>query len=249
MHVGEQCCCSLPYWLLEPCLEGLPGDRGQRSGPLLPPFADTAYVSTGAEVDVVPVEANQFGEAQARLGRNQQQCAITATQPCRPIGRSEDRLDLRACQEVHLSLVVALARYGEYALDQRTVCRLLERHESEEGADGSQAEVTRPGAGTALRLEIAQERTDERRIQIVERQHRWGLAEPRLCEREQEPECIPVRCDRVGADVALAHEAVGEVTLDQRSDTTGELHGVAPHRRSRRRAASSINSGQDERYQ
>src|SRR5580704_16930157 len=89
VHVGEQSCCSLPYWLLEPCLEGLPGDRGQRSGPLLPPFADTAHMSTGAEVDVVPVEANQFGEAQACLGRNQQQCAITATQPSRRIGRSK----------------------------------------------------------------------------------------------------------------------------------------------------------------
>src|SRR5579859_1417501 len=83
VHVGEQNCCSLLYRLLEPCLEGLPGDRGQWSSPLFSPFADTAHMSTGAEVDVVPVEANQFREAQACLGRNQQQCAIAATQPRR----------------------------------------------------------------------------------------------------------------------------------------------------------------------
>jgi hypothetical protein len=29
-------------------------------------------MSTGTDVDVVPIEANQLGEAQARLGRNQQ---------------------------------------------------------------------------------------------------------------------------------------------------------------------------------
>src|SRR5262249_5597111 len=217
--------------------------------PLLPPFADTTHMSADAEVDIVLVEANQFGEAQARLGRNQQQRVIAAAKPRHPIGRSKDRLDLRARQEVHLSFVVALAWNGEHALDHRTVCRLLERHEPEEGANGSQAQVPRLGASTALRLEIGQERTYERYIQLVERQDRWGLAELRLRECEQQPECIPVRCDRVGADVALAHEPLGEVTLDQRGYIAGRLHGVASHRRSRRRAASSINSGQAERYQ
>ena len=124
----------------------------------------------GTEVDGVPVEADQLGEAQARLGREQQQGVIAAAEPRRPIGRGEDRLDLGARQEVHLSLVVALARYREHALDQRAVRRLLERHEPEEGADGGQAQVAGLDAGTALRLEIGQECADERRIQIVERQ-------------------------------------------------------------------------------
>jgi len=92
-----------------------------------------------------------------------------ASEPCRPIGRHEDRLDLWARQEMHLSLVVALARYCEDALDEGAVSRLLERHEPEEGADGGQTQVARPDAGAALRLEIVQERADEWRIQIVER--------------------------------------------------------------------------------
>jgi hypothetical protein len=75
----------------------------------------------GAEVDGVPVEADQLGEAQARLVREQQQGVIAPPEPRHPIGRSEDRLDLGARQEVHLSLVVALARYGEHTLDQRAV--------------------------------------------------------------------------------------------------------------------------------
>ena len=93
----------------------------------------------GAEMNGIPVETDQLGEAQARLDRDQQQGVIAATEPRHPIGRGEDCLDLGARQEVHLSLVVALARYGEHALDQPAVRWLLERHEPEEGADGGQA--------------------------------------------------------------------------------------------------------------
>ena len=201
------------------------------------------------KVDGIPVKASQLGEAQARLGRDQQQGVIAAAKPRRSIGRGENRLDLGARQEVHLSLVVALARYGEHALDQRTVCRFLEGHEPEEGSDGGQTQVTRLHAGAALYLDIGEERADERRIQIGERQGRWGLPQLHLCEHEKQPERVPVGGDRVGANIALAYEALGEVALDQRGDIAGGLHGVTSHRRSRRRAASSINSGQAERYQ
>lgn len=61
----------------------------------------------------------------------------------RSIGRGENRLDLGACQEVHLSPVVALARYVEHTLDQRAVCRPLKGHEPEERADSDQTQVAR----------------------------------------------------------------------------------------------------------
>jgi hypothetical protein len=63
--------------------------------------------------DGIPIKSSQLEEAQARLGREQQQGVIAAAKPRRSIGRGENRLDLGARHEVHLSLVVALARYGE----------------------------------------------------------------------------------------------------------------------------------------
>ena len=111
-------------------------------------------MGAGAEMDGVPVEADQLGEAQACLGREQQQGVVATSEPCRPIGRRKDRLDLGARQEMHLVLVVSLARYREDALDKGAVGRLFERHETKEGADGGQAQVARPDAGAALRLEI-----------------------------------------------------------------------------------------------
>ena len=100
-------------------------------------------MSAGAEMDGVPVEADQFGEAQARLNRDQQQGVVAAAEPRRPIGRAEDCLDFGAGQEANLPLVVALARDREHTLDEGAVSGLLEGHEAEEGTDGGQTQVTR----------------------------------------------------------------------------------------------------------
>jgi hypothetical protein len=93
----------------------------------------------GAEMDGVPIEADQLREAQACLDRKQQQGVVAAPEPCRAIGSGEDRLDLGPRQELHLTLVVALARDREDALDKGAVGRLLEGREPEEGANGRQA--------------------------------------------------------------------------------------------------------------
>jgi hypothetical protein len=79
--------------------------RGQRRASFLSSFADASHMRADAEMDGIPVEADQFGEAQAGLGREQQQRVIAASEPCRAIGSGEDRLDLRPRQEMHLTLV------------------------------------------------------------------------------------------------------------------------------------------------
>ena len=88
----------------------------------------------GAEMDGIPVEADQLGQAQAGLGREQQQGVIATPEPCRAIWGSENRLDLGPRQEMHLTLVVAFAWYREDSLDKGTVDRLLEGGEPEERA-------------------------------------------------------------------------------------------------------------------
>lgn len=46
----------LPQRFLEPRLECTPGECGQRSGPLLPPFTDASY----PRVEGTPVKASQL---------------------------------------------------------------------------------------------------------------------------------------------------------------------------------------------
>jgi len=93
---------------------------------------------------------------------------IAAPEPCRVIGRGRYRLDLEARQKMHLPFVVALVRYRQNPLDQGAVGWLLKRYETEEGANGSKAQIAGPDAGTTLGLEIGKERADEGRFQIVE---------------------------------------------------------------------------------
>lgn len=76
--------------------------RCQRGASFLPTFADTPHMRAAAEMDGVPVQADQLGEAQAGLGREQQQGVVAAAEPRRPIWRGKDRLDLGACQEMRL---------------------------------------------------------------------------------------------------------------------------------------------------
>ena len=188
-----------------------------------------------AEMDGLSVKADQLREAQTCLSGEQEQCVITVPEPRRAVGSGKDRLDLGVRQEIHLTFVVALARYRENSLDQGAVGRLLEGGEPEERPNGRQTQVARSGTGTPPRLEIGEERTDQRPIEIVEGQCRGRLAEPRLCKREQQPERISVGSDRVGGNVALTHESVGKVALDQSGDVAAGLHGLASQRRSSRR--------------
>src|SRR5262245_38537594 len=150
---------------------------------------------------------------------------------------------------MHQPLGVTLARDREDALNKGTAGRLLERHETKKGADSGQAKVACPDAGATLLLEVFEKRVDERRVQIVEHQGRGRLAQPPLCKKEQQPERVPVGCDRVCAYVALTHEPLSEVALDKRGYVAARLHGLASHRPSRRRAASCSSSGQADRYQ
>jgi hypothetical protein len=118
VHVGEQRARIAARGFLEPRLERAPGVRGQRRASFLSPFADASYMRACAEMDGIPVETDQLGEAQACLSREQQQGMIAASEPCRAIGSGKDRFDLGPRQKMHLTLVVALARYREDSLDQ-----------------------------------------------------------------------------------------------------------------------------------
>ena len=70
--------------------------RGQRHASFLPAFTDASHMGAVSEMNCAPVEADQLGEAQACLGREQQQGVIAASEPCCSIRSSKNRLDLGA---------------------------------------------------------------------------------------------------------------------------------------------------------
>lgn len=154
---------------MEPCSNDGAHIRGERRASPLSIRAHAPYVGAGAEFDRVPVEADQLAKARSGLGGALQQGVVAAAEPRRPVRYGEDRFDLGARQEVHLSLVMLIARNREDALDESAASGLFERRKPEERPNCGQAQIARSDPGAAPRLEIDQERADEGRIQISER--------------------------------------------------------------------------------
>src|SRR5262245_49090611 len=175
----------MPHWLLEPCLKDRSSVRGKGRASLFPTSGGNSHVGASGQMHVVPIETDHLGDAQACLRREQHQGVIAASEPRRAIGRGKYCLDLGTHQEMHLPLVVTLVRYRQNPLDQSAVGWLLKGYETEEGADGGQAQIAGPDAGTTLCLEIGKKRANEGRFQIFEFQGRRSLTKPGLRKREQ----------------------------------------------------------------
>ena len=71
VDIRKQCLCSPPCWFLEPRPKGSTSVRGQRCASFFPPLADASNMGTVTEMNGIPVEADQLGETQACLGREQ----------------------------------------------------------------------------------------------------------------------------------------------------------------------------------
>ena len=153
----------------------------------------------------IPIEADQFGDAKACLDAEQQQGVIAPPDPCRPVGCCKEGLDLRSGQKMNLLSVVAVGWDGQNLLNLGGVRRLLERDEVEEGSKRREAEIAGSDAGGSLLFDVIEEAGDERSIEGTQVEHRRGFAELFLREGEQQSKRVPVRCDRVGTDIALTH--------------------------------------------
>src|ERR1700684_658175 len=92
----------------------LPGGRGTA---LLAAFAKAADMGARAQNDSFAFELDDLGQSQTCLSGEEEQHVIAPADPCAPVRRRQDRVDLLAGQEMHLTLVPELASYCEQALD------------------------------------------------------------------------------------------------------------------------------------
>ncbi len=112
--------------------------------------------------------------------------------------------------------------------------------------DRGETRVAGAHAVAAIAFQVGEERADQRRVEILEADLRRRLASLRLDEPQQQPKRVTVGSDRVRAGVTLVQETIGEVALEQRSESA---HDGAPDVCSRRSAASASSSGAASKYQ
>jgi len=92
-----------------------------------------------------------------------------------------------------------------------------EGREVEKRPDGSQARVASTDAITTAMFQVFQERTNDGRIEILDRQLRGRLAAALMEEGEELAEGVAVGGHRVRAGLALLGQPVGEERLQSRS--------------------------------
>jgi hypothetical protein len=151
-------------------------------------------------------------------------------------------------QNQRLAVLHAFFRY--VAPRDRAVLRCMQRHVAEEGMDRGEAHVATASAVLALALEVIEERSEQRRVQLRHAQIRRCLAQPLLGIPEEQAERVAVARDGVGARLTLLHEPVHDECLHQRRSCADGGHGRCPClERSTRRSAYCSSFGVAVRYQ
>jgi hypothetical protein len=142
----------------------------------------------------------------------------------------------------------ALAGDCEHALNLGAMLGCLESRVAKEGMNRREAQVAAADTDTLMVLQVIKEGNDQRRIDFLEVQARRRLMQCSFGELQQLPKCVAIGTDRVGACLPLLHQALGKKALQQRRQAGGLGHVRSSQRRSRRRIASFISSGDPLRY-
>ena len=169
----------------------------------------------------------------------------------RAVAAGQDGVHFRPRQVVDLSSWWALAGNREDAGGQVEGLGRSQRREADEGADGGQTRIAGLNAVASILFEVIEERQDDGRIEVVERE-RVGLPLAVLIEKgEQQTEGVAIGVDGLGADGPLLHEMVGEERTEQRAEPDGGDHGATfpSTNASNRAAAGSSTGGVAVRYQ
>jgi hypothetical protein len=164
----------------------------------------------GTQYDVLAAQAEQFGGTQPSLYGERQQSPVAAPAPSAKVWRGEKRFDLGGGEKCNRPTHEALARYGEYALCQAAVLWGMQGDVTEEGVNRGEPHVAASGAVAAVLLQVIEEGSEERRIQIVEGQIGRRLSQSLLCVVQEQTKGIAVARNGVCAGLALSHEPIGE---------------------------------------
>jgi hypothetical protein len=94
---------------------------------------------------------------------------IASAEPRLLIGRSEQRLDLGASEEVHLCPCKAFAGDGQHTLDLGSVVWRFEGNIPKERVDSGQPQIPTARAQTSMLLQVSEKSGDQRGIDGLER--------------------------------------------------------------------------------
>ena len=222
------------------------GARGQWRDPLLSPLAVATHMRARAEMHIAAAQTDQFGSTKPRLHGEGEQSRVAPPGPCHSISGGEKRSQFRFRQPGHQPPIKTLRRNGQNPFDGGGMFRMAQGGIAEQGPDRGQSGVAGAHAVLSLALQMVEEGTDQRRIEVVDVEFARRLAVPLRREDQEQPQRVAIGLNRVRADLALAEEAVGEERLQGGGQRT---HASPARWRSSRSPARPSSSGAADRYQ
>jgi hypothetical protein len=187
----------------EPGAQDGDGDWAERGDPLLASLAMAGDVRPGAEVDVAAGECGQLGDPQPGLGGEREHGVIAPSGPGALVRGGEERTDFGFGEPGDERLVESLGGDGQDAGDGLGVLGVAQGRVGEHGADRGEAGVAGAGAVAPVVLEMVQEVSDQRRVQVADVEITGLLAGALRGERQEQPPGVAVGGDRLRASVPL----------------------------------------------
>ena len=191
----------------EPGLQHLCRFRTERCAPMFSTLSLTVDVGACSQDDILAAQANQFGNPEPRLEEEQNHSPIAAPNPTGAIGDRQQSIHLLRVDKFDGPTFVAFAGHRQNSLAEQRMRRLLQGNVLKEGVKCGQADV--PGAGAILTaaLQIIEEITNKRGVQIVKREARGRFAQPLFCELKEQAERIAISRYGMGTGLPLSKQA------------------------------------------
>src|SRR6266498_3463323 len=205
-------------------------------------------MSADAERHVLASERRQLGDAQARLDGNQEERAISPSDPGGVVRAVQNCLDFLVVKERHDAALESFARDSEDALAEERMRRIREGDVSEEGMERRESCVAAASGIAAVLLEMVEELAEEGGVEIGDREAGGGATETLGREAQKQTESVAIGCHRVWARAPLLEQAGGKEGLQKRGEILS-AHGASLRDPVARSVASRSNSGTASMYQ
>src|ERR1035438_2618612 len=128
---------------------------------------------------------------------------IAPSEPGALVGCSEQCLNLRTGEEVHLRACKTLAGNSQNALDLGGLGRRFERDIPKEGADCGEAQVAAAHTELPVLLQVIKKTNDQGCVDCLQRKLCRRRVQLLMCEFQQHAKGVAVGTDRMWTDLPL----------------------------------------------
>jgi hypothetical protein len=173
-------------------------------------------MGAGSQDDILAAQANQLGNPEPRLNREQEHRPIAAPNPTGGIRDRQQSVHLFPIEEFDGPTFVTFGGHREYSLAEQRMGGLLESHILKEGVNRGQADVSSASAILPASFKIVEEISNKQYVQIIDREVRWRFAQPFFCKPQQQAEGIAISRYGMRTCSPLPKQAVCKKRLQQR---------------------------------